>query len=622
MNFPGTYSFDDLPEGFYKLRYEMQVVDRLNNTGVPLYSFIDSNESTFYETKCGKLGKGETIDSGHVGLRMEPLQVTAYSEPSLDQTLVENETKSGERTVALVEEAANSEAEGGNGSFVPGFVGFLVAMSLVAIGAIVFAKRKNLGFSAFPYLGSGKSDREDVRGAGLSRVGDSSSAPAAPRTQETAAGSLIAETGKSVAAYSNVGGDDSDGSDVEKESYTGLEFSVKKGWFRGGNPSEFVIGEIHEAESEGYEVYDDESGSEQSVVDYGPVVSNIIAEYSQKLGQNEVKAQNQNEKLGIDSSNIASARNYQYETDSTQSYYTGSSRSSDPPAASYKDIPAANLGWDRDVQHVEIHHQYSIPSQHPVVDDSYQYATINGAYNAHYDDGGFDVTHGQIQYVSNVDREHNAYPSDDSDSSSSDSDSDSDSDSSEEARNSGLTDPSSPTGTPSSVSVPPSNFGWSESRARKGLSIPRDGQRSVQHQAAIPENSTMQFSPRTVPMIEYDDKNDSGDLAGAHEVEDTKSVVSSGSDQSADPPGASYKSMHIFPPPPLPRKTTPPPPRRTMPNTPPPPRRTTPNTSPNPRRSASVPRPPTRGFPSPPPRGFPSSPPPPRGFPSPSPPRR
>jgi hypothetical protein len=558
MSFPGTYLFDDLSEGFYKLRYDMQVIDRYNNTGVPLYSFIDSGTSTFYETKCGKLGNGETI--GNVGLRMKALDLTAYSATPYDSTLANNTFEDGsQRTVAKVSEDAESQSRSGHNSFIPGVVGFIVAVSFMALVAVFVSARKNPDLFPFSFLGSKTNDREGSRSAGSSRVGDSSLISADLRSQKNYTGSLIAEI--------NGGGNDSDGSDVEKESYTGLRFSVKKGWGR-GNPSEIVIGEINEAGSEGYEVYDDEEGSEQSAVDYGPVVSNIIAKYSEKLGQNEI---HHDEELGIDSSNNANCRHCHDETDSTQSYYTGSSRSSDPPAASYKDIPAVSSGWQRDIQNAEIHHQYEI----------YHSAPINPV--------GFDGIFGTNQDVSIIDRENNAYTHDDSESSSSDSESDFDF--SEEASNPGWTDPSL-VGKSSPARVPPRtvNVDWSDTRTRRVKSKSRDGQQNAKHQAAIPENSTMEYSPRTSsihPIMQYEDNNGSGAVSAADKVEDNKSVVSSGSDQSSDPPGASYKSIHCFPPQPLPRKTTPPPPRRTTPR------------SPNSRRSTSAPRAPVRGFPSP-----------------------
>jgi hypothetical protein len=568
MSFPDTYFFDDLSEGFYKLRYDMQVIDRYNNADVPLYSFIDSESSTFYETKCGKLGNGEINKSGHVGLRMKALDITAYSaSPYDDLTLVNNTIEdASQQTVAAVSENAESQSRSGRNSFVPGVVGFIVAVFFIALGAVIVSARKKRDLLPFSFLGSKTSDREGSRSAGSSRVGDSSLVSTDPHSQKNATESLISETGKkSAAAYSNLGGNDFDGSE-EKESHTGLRFSIKKGWVR-WNPSEIVIGEISEAGSEAYEVYDDEEGSEQSAVDYGPVVSNIIAKYSQKLGQNET---HQDEETGIDSINNPNSRNYHDETDSTQSYYTGSSRSSDPPAASYKDIPAANLGRQRDLHTAEIHHQYEV----------YHNAPIHAV--------GFDGTFGTNQYVSIIDREHYAYPHDDSESSSSDSESDSDF--SEKASNPGWTDPSlNKKSSPGSV-PPTANVDLSESRTRRAKSNSRDGQKNVKQQAAIPEHSTMEYSPRTIsiqPISQYEDSNGSGVVSAADKVEVNKSVVSSGSDQSSDPPGASYKSIHTFPPQPLPRKTTPPPPRRTTPR------------SPNHRRSISAPRAPVRGFPSP-----------------------
>lgn len=503
MKFPGTYSFGDLIEGFYKLVYEMRVIIPLNATGVPLYSFVDGNNSTFYETKCGKLGKGEIVNSGNVGLRMEPLQIKPYSSAESDED-------SSKRAVTSMQVGADSNAEGGKNSFVPAVVGFLVAITSVTLAAIFFVKRSKLRYldlSTIPFIGSGKTDIVDGPCDGSSRLEDSSLVSAGQSMQ------LMMD--KSVAA--NVGGNDSDDSDIVNESYAGLEFSSKKAspFQKRGNSSEMYIGEINEAGSEGYEVYDDEEGSERSdrsVVDYGPVVLGIIANYSEQ----QSKAQHEQEE------------NYLFGTYEPKGHdmpTCGSFRAADPPAASYKDIPGTNSGAYTDLHHMNVYHEHPMPDNFLAADDSYQWATIEDVPNAHRDNGGLDVCHGPNLDVLNADRErniqYNSYEerqSVDSDSSSSDSNS-----SAEEAFKSEWIN-TSPEGTLSSLNV---------------------------------------------------------EKAAAIEADDGTTVISSGSDQSADPPGASYKNIPKSPP--LPRRTTPPP-------------RTAPNSSPNPRRSSSSPRTPMKGY--------------------------
>lgn len=463
MNFPGFYSFDGLTEGFYKLLYEMRVIVSLNATGVPMYSFVDGNTGTLYETTCGKLGKGEIIDSGNVGLRMEPLEITPYS--SSDS----NEDSS--RQAAAMDEGSNSD------TIIPGLVGFFIALATVVFVAIFFikhSKRRYLDLKSIPFVGNGKSDIEDGRSDGSSRSFGS--------TGRSTQLKII----KSVAANDDEG-NDLDDSDIE-ESYTGLKMKLSP-FRKRGNSSEMIIGQINEAGSEGYEVYDDEEGSERSersAVDYGPVVTDIIAKYSEK----QSKAQHELEE------------EYLFGTDDRDVATTGeSSRASDPPAASYKDIPGAHVGSYTDRLQMSDYHQYQTPDQHLSGDDSYQCTTIDDAPLPRHPDGGFDGIYRPIQYVScSTNRDHNSqHESDDvSDSSSSDSDSDFFEDEGYAINNS--------EGTPASP---------------------------------IRNSST-----------------DGGSSAAKYEVDDFTTVVSSGSDQSSDPPGASYKSISMSSP--LQYRTTPP----------------------------------------------------------------
>jgi hypothetical protein len=231
-------------------------------------------------------------------------------------------------------------------------------------------------------------------------------------------------------------------------------------------------------------VYDDEEGSqrsERSAVDYGPVVTDIIAKYSEK----QSKAQHE-----LEEEYLFGSEDRQRNVATT----CESSRASDPPAASYKDIPGAHVGSYTDLlQMSDYHHQNQTPDQQLSGDDSYQRTTINDAPVPRHSDGGFDGIYGPIQYVSCTNREHNSqYESDESDSSSSDSDSDSFDD---------------------------------EGNAIENSEGPL---------ASLARNSS----------------------AAKYEVDDLTTVVSSGSDQSSDPPGASYKSIPMSSP--LQYRTTPP----------------------------------------------------------------
>lgn len=316
VSFPGTYSFGNLTEGLYKLGYEMQVIARANNgASVPLYSFVDGSEQnpTVYETVCGKLGKGEIIDSGNVGMRSKPLVITSYAaggqvgpQSLSDEIGATNSTEKNKgnlRTAAVDTENPNEKE--GNGSFVPALMGALVVLSIVVVAGLMFVKRRNGDLSTFPFLGSSKAAQEDVRSVGSSSSieGDMSMVSASDsKAQQTAIGSLVVETGKSVAALTTIKGDDAYGSSDEESdspSYTGMEFALKQqstptncGSPYQSSPCSDNNSNTEQVEeedgSEGYEVYDDVDDEDQQGNDaavYGPVVADMIAKYSQKQGQ-------------------------------------------------------------------------------------------------------------------------------------------------------------------------------------------------------------------------------------------------------------------------------------------------------------------------------------------------
>jgi len=73
VEFPGTYSFANLSEGWYRLGYKIVVLSGDDGPS-PLYSFVEAGaeNATVHETECGKLGRAEVNDSGDLGLRMAP----------------------------------------------------------------------------------------------------------------------------------------------------------------------------------------------------------------------------------------------------------------------------------------------------------------------------------------------------------------------------------------------------------------------------------------------------------------------------------------------------------------------------------------------------------------------
>ena len=654
VEFPGTYSFGNLEEGLYKLRYEMQVISRSSpGKMAPLYSFVDSKngDPTVYVTPCGKLDKKQIIDSGNVGLRPRPLNL----EPNAADFLEDIDLSLPEDR-AIIEEG-NAD---GNSSFVPVLVGVLVTLSIVGVAFLIFIKRRQ---HRVPFaVGSAKSEREDLHSVGSSVGWDTSMISAAPSgDQPTAIGSLVGEQGSNVGwsppfnrldpvGGNNNGNDDdesqSDKSDScgssdseEKQTYTGMEFALRNttGASNNGespyqssystpNSTEHTnttnhIEEVHEDGSEeGYEVYDDEEDAQHGDADYsyGPVISQMIAKYSQQQQQNDqqtatVESQDGQQQPSRDYSQEHNAAASQDQTQGQSTQYndqhnhgkqhhkpneyedetstSGSSFTSDPPAASYKDIPAGNVAWNMNggalSQTGEQHYQYGTANQYMANDGEY-----------------YEVTDDNMNY-DNTGGAYHVQPHDDASSSSSSESSES----SEEASNSGWSSSSSTAASSAVGSNSSANFNWQAYRSstsskdkasRRASSNPRDDRRvgTWRHQAAIPEDSTWEYnSTQAVPIQQaqssYNNGNDDDDDGFTPTPAAQDDNISTGSDHSSDPPGANYTSVdlnHQYPPPP------PPPPRHTSPNT----RRTAPNTSPMRRQSPNT-SPNRRGFPPPPP---------------------
>lgn len=637
--FPGIYSFDNLSEGSYQLRYELQA---LPPNSVPLYSFINNSEknnSFVYETPCGKVSEGEDIDSGDIAVRsleaISPYSAERpsdsdkeYAAPAGGARIAEQDTNSGDEKNALI----------------PVFVGVVVILSLVTAAAFV-VRHRNGTLSSISFLGRSRSTSEDVRSVrSFDREVRSLVSPSA---QSIPIGSLIVETGTVKGGYDTESG--------VRQLGTTLNSSID---------------ELPEEESVGFEVYDDEEDGEQGSLDYGPVISEIITKYSQKQGQNgEARAidegresdgygsgynqvhthsqyqdksgvvtspvrihkhspprnslrdirddhvvsegKNENEahmhyqsqdyhgpphpgKYAASNTVVAPINGYSsisagYEESQQQQPYqydgisyvkqddekatSGSSRSADPPAASYRDIPTPHVGWNRDIQLVGDFHQYETQNQYVAGNN-----ILAGSFTLTQDASNITVTDVDAHQMSN-DKYIEYTPAD--------------SGNFAPAEQASTSRWSSFTSINSSIEV----TGVSSSRSarsgsRRAQSNPRDGQSNAtwRHKAIIPAHSTVEYNA-------YTDAYQSDTCLV--QAEDNKSVLSLGSDQSSDPPGASYKNLDTFP--------SPEPPHKMMP-----PRKLSPNTSPNPRLVMSFHSPPPRSYPSPPPKGFPSPPVPPR----------
>jgi len=456
--FPGHYMFGNLTEGSYKLKFELISVDP-NATITSMYTFIDGTNqvSASRETQCGKLGQGQDNDQGDVGVQAVKLPLQGEMETESASTEFPFVSKPGVRTV---------NEDGSGNADVSGIIGGVV-VAFVLIAAVAFIVRKHQP-SKLISLGQGHKDGIESRGnLGLSMDADISTTSDGGSTlvDRPTIGMHVVE-------------EEFDDNDSESSSSSSSSSS--------------------ESESDDD---DDDDDSRQSSVDYGPVVSNIIAQYSQQQQQqqhNMIEAHTQDDHhLQYHGGYYNDPSNQHYQQQHYQSQYhhdqydsasTFSNNSSDPPAASYT----------------------SLPHQNELVDQE-----------------GYEV-----QYEKHLSVQ-----------------SDSDSESSVEESGGNII----------FSSVPPQTSTGTRSRSN-----PRDDRDSSSwKKEAIPENSTIVFNSHQIR-----------ERTTSPHIDDSKSVISTGSDQSADPPGMSYKDTHFD-------QYRAPPPRQKG------------------NRGRSVPPPPPRKFPSP-----------------------
>mmetsp|Transcript_4130 Transcript_4130/g.8770 ORF Transcript_4130/g.8770 Transcript_4130/m.8770 type:complete len:1387 (+) Transcript_4130:243-4403(+) len=425
VEFPGMYFFGNLTQGYYKLGYEMVALARINAADLlPRYSFMeDGSTSTSYETECGKLGKSEVIDDGNVGLRMTPLDIL-YKMPvggivgphqaNLDEMEAMSSPMDNKTSAFADGEEASGEGDGGKSTLVPTLIGLVVTLSALAAVSIAFVKRRGGDLnSAFRFSdGSKAGGRGDARSV-RSVQGDMDAALGA---DQTAIGSLVVEAGKSVAALTAMGGEsaiDGGGSGSDEASYTGVEFALKGATVAAGDDgvvgsspsleSHSHVQEIHEEGSEGYEVYDDEDDEEKSKGqhgDYGPVISNMIAKYSQKKqgGQNADEHPPPERKNQIEQGG-STAVYHQSEAreprhDGHDNYHASAAAYPGPQENNH-DYPApptyGGQNQSQSYSHNRPHHQHHQGGKEEDNHDYYQYQDGSGA--QHYPQYGSDYHH-------------------------------------------------------------------------------------------------------------------------------------------------------------------------------------------------------------------------------------
>jgi len=452
VQFPGHYMFGNLTEGSYKLKFELISVDP-NTTITSMYTFIDGTNkvSASRETQCGKLGQGQDNDQGDVGV--QAVEVI----PLLGEMEAESTSADFPFDSKTMKTGVRAENESGGSSDVSGIIGGVVVACVLVAGVAFFILRKHQPSKIRSLGRGGHKDGIENRG----------------------------NLGPSMDADMSTTSDG--GSTLVDRPATGIHVAEQ---------------ELDDIDSESSRSSDDDSDdddSHQGSIDYGPVVSSIIAQYSQQQQQHhKIEAQSQdNQQLQYHSGYYNDSRNQHYQHQHYQSQYpqdqydsasTFSNNSADPPAASYTSLSHQNELVDRE---------------------------------------GYEV-----QY-----EKHSPVQSDDSDSEFSAEDSD---------------------GNVVLSRVPSQPSPGSRSRSN-----PRDDRdTSSWRKEAIPEHSTVEYNSHQMR-----------ERTSSPHVDDSKSVISSGSDQSSDPPGASYKDTPFdrFPAPPPRQKghrgrSVPPPPPRKFPS--------------------------------------------------------
>lgn len=561
ISFPGTYSFSNLTEGPYKLHYEMIGVARIYPH--PLYSFVDGvgNNATVYETLCGKLGKGVDMKSGNVGIRPAPIDDDGDTfSLSLDDI---EPRKSATGTRAVDPEEGN---ESGGGGLVPALIGVFATLAVLSIVAAIFLNRQRRDGIMTGNIA--KSIRVSSVQGDLGRdrplsVDDDASEVSSSHSQPTAVGSMLVEASKSVAAFTAMSADIEMGGEGEDRSFTGLEFALK-GTHATTAPSSVesnldqpqstqsdeMMDRLQHQNSEGFEVYQ-EHDDDHSAPDYGPVISDMIAKYSAER-QSQVPPPPPRDAVPTDGHQIVASRlqqqqyyppptrqedesfqypdqgyngPHQYSNRGQDDQYSSFSGGSDPPAASYRELPfpSSEAGAEHAQQWVQ-----SVQQPGEAVPDWRRYlSTENDADN-------YEI---------------------DSDSSSSSSSSEEDQNQewteslTDQSPDAGWTGQSYDTVNASTFSGVSQDSGTNRARAR---SNPRDDRRVASwKQAAIPEHRSVDYHHRHRQQPSHLRHPVDGELQHSDEQEEyiprrsehsdeERSVVSSSSD---DPPGVSFRNV-------------------------------------------------------------------------------
>jgi len=136
--FPGTYMFNNLTEGLYKVEFDIISLKSNNQnmeSRLPLYSFYDKKDgSSSFETNCIQLRRNDANTSVHAGIRPPKLKVTTklsedYLFGQMEATLAEEDKE------VKIQSAGLEEKDPPKGRLV---VGSFAGVAVVVASAVMF----------------------------------------------------------------------------------------------------------------------------------------------------------------------------------------------------------------------------------------------------------------------------------------------------------------------------------------------------------------------------------------------------------------------------------------------------------------------------------------------------
>lgn len=467
--FPGTYAFNDLAEGLYKVEFDIVSLKSNKQTKesrTPLYSFFTENEdSSSFETNCINLRRNDANTSVHAGIRIPKLKVnTKVSEDLLEQ--LEESSASNEKKVT-VHSAEGLEKEQSVTRLVIGLSAGLAV--LIGVMMFIYKRRDSLDTSVHITASDVKDDLSHHNKHNELSV-DSINIVVKTKEEDGCAERSLSQ--HNMIEQTNT---------TRAETHTQIE----------SRPYHSSASSLFEIESLGSDPYIF-TGDEQESLGSDPYIAGGIRndQYWQSNTAHQAMRsfhEHATHAAPADYDN----RSYHCE----ESLITSNTLSSDPPAASYKDIPPTAQVYHHD----RISHRSSYcHSRQGYDDDAYQ--------------NKITATMGQDEFPFESDNSSSSYEEPDDSLSSSSSTNDA-------AQIESAHPPFQPC------------TGWAEAQ---------HGSQQIESMASYPHTGW----ELTDSAISYSDRqHEAASNSDTGPALDDQSVISAQSDQSADPPGASYQFL-------------------------------------------------------------------------------